>query len=484
MGKKKFLRHSRAGRRIYRIIVTAGLVLAWTVGAHAQPSNLPPSPLSIGQAIRYGVEHYPSVRASLARVSAAQSGVDLTRTAYLPRLDMGYQANRATFNNVSGLFFRDPFTLAISGPDLNRQSYTGAWGSATGALAGWEPFDFGFRSRNVETARAAERQAAAGVALTQLDVGLGVGNAFFAVAMASQAVEAMKGNVERRRVFAETVGVLVKSGLRPGVDLSRTQAELALARTQLIQAEQAQDIAQATLAEVLGVAGTTVAINANSLLNVPVVNGGLPEPAPWTHPQAIAQLNTAEIFRKRQEALDRAWVPKFNLEAGFTARGSGWDNQGNPAGGATGLGPDVANWAAGLSLRFALFDFASIRAQRSIERHNEQAERATYDQVIQALTGKHAKANATVKAALKVSENTPVQLSAAQDTELQALTRYKTGLATVLEVAEAQQLLVQATIDDALARLGVWRALLGLAGARGNLQPFLDLARRSIEKGP
>jgi outer membrane protein len=460
-------------------LLTAVLGTAIVVGA--QPLNFPLSPLTITQAIQFGIDHFPAVRASLARVSAAQSGVDLTRTSYLPRLDMGYQANRATFNNVSGLYFRDPFTLAIAGPDLNRQSYAGAWGSAAGALAGWEPFDFGLRARNVEAARAAERQAAAGVALTQLDVGLGVGDAFFTVAMASQAVEAMKGNVERRRVLAETIGVLVKSGLRPGVDLSRSQAELALARTQLIQAEQAEDIARATLAEVLGVAGTSVVIQANSLLNLPVVNG-LPEPSPWAHPQAVAQLTTVEIFRKRQEALDRAWVPKINLHASFTSRGSGWDNQGNHAGGATGLGPEVANWAAGLSLRFALFDFATIRAQRSIERHNEQAERATYDQVIQALTGKHAKAHATVKAALKVSENTPVQLSAARDTELQAQIRYKTGLATVLEVADAQQLLVQATIDDALARLGVWRALLGLAGARGDLQPFLELARESGEK--
>jgi outer membrane protein len=82
-----------------------------------------------------------------------------------------------------------------------------------------------------------------------------------------------------------------------------------------------------------------------------------------------------------------------------------------------------------------------------------------------------------VTAARRVADNTPIQLSASRATELQARVRYKAGLATMVEVAEAQQLLVQATIDDALARLGVWRALLGLAGARGDLQPFLDQAR-------
>jgi len=42
------------------------------------------------------------------------------------------------------------------------------------------------------------------------------------------------------------------------------------------------------------------------------------------------------------------------------------------------------------------------------------------------------------------------------------------------EVAEAQRLLAQAEIDDAVARLGVWRALLAAAQARGDLAPFLD----------
>jgi outer membrane protein TolC len=50
--------------------------------------------LSLAEAIQFGLDHYPAIRTAVARVSAAQSGVDLSRTAYLPRLEMGYQANR------------------------------------------------------------------------------------------------------------------------------------------------------------------------------------------------------------------------------------------------------------------------------------------------------------------------------------------------------------------------------------------------------
>ena len=41
------------------------------------------------------------------------------------------------------------------------------------------------------------------------------------------------------------------------------------------------------------------------------------------------------------------------------------------------------------------------------------------------------------------------------------------------EVAEAQRLLTQSEIDDVLARLSVWRGLLGIATAAGDVQPFV-----------
>ena len=65
------------------------------------------------------------------------------------------------------------------------------------------------------------------------------------------------------------------------------------------------------------------------------------------------------------------------------------------------------------------------------------------------------------------------QVSAARAATQQAIARYESGLATIDQVAEAQRLLTQAEIDDALAHLGVWRALLGVATAAGDLQPFI-----------
>jgi outer membrane protein TolC len=88
-------------------------------------------------------------------------------------------------------------------------------------------------------------------------------------------------------------------------------------------------------------------------------------------------------------------------------------------------------------------------------------------------------ADALADAARAIALNTPIQLAAAQQSEAQARARYEAGLASIVEVAEAQSLLVQAEYQHAMARVDVWRALLAQAVARGNVASFIELVRGS-----
>ena len=113
-----------------------------------------PATLTLGQAVQQSVEKYPAVRGSLEQVSAAASGINLARTAYLPRADFLGQVNRATHNNVFGLLLPQAVIPSISGPAQGTNSLNNVWGSAVGTLVSWEPVDFGLRKANVETAKA------------------------------------------------------------------------------------------------------------------------------------------------------------------------------------------------------------------------------------------------------------------------------------------------------------------------------------------
>ena len=446
--------------------------------AHGQQPELSAAPLTLLQAIEYALEHYPAVRESLAKQQEAQSGIDLAQTTYLPRVDIGVQGTRSTFNNVSGMFFPNSFFQPISGPDLGRNSYSSSWGSAAGILLAWEPFDFGLRSAQVGTAKAMERHSQAFVTLTQLEVALAVGDAYINVMMAQESRQALQANLERRVVFAKTVEVLVHNQLRAGVDGSRAQAETAVAKTQLLEAEQIVRSSLASLGELLNQADAQLTIQDSTLQAFP--EGTVPLTVdPAQHPLALVQKAAAEIPKKREEALANSWVPKFNLESTFFGRGSGWDNRGNRDGGGEGLLPDVPNWAVGLTATFSLLDVAAIRAQKQQEHYRTVAETARYDRVIQELTGQQVKARVIMESTRRIAEHTPIQLQAARQTESQAEAQFKAGLATVVDVSEAQRLVVQAAVDDARARLGIWKALLALSGAQGDLSQFLQLVRPS-----
>jgi outer membrane protein TolC len=123
-------------------------------------------------------------------------------------------------------------------------------------------------------------------------------------------------------------------------------------------------------------------------------------------------------------------------------------------------------------------DFASVRARKEIEAGNERVENARLEQVRVELRGQLDRARATVEGARAIAQNTPVQLEAVREAERQAVARYKAGLSTAIEVAEAERLLTQTEIDDALARLNIWRALLAAGVASGDLEPLLQLSER------
>jgi len=75
------------------VTVVVGLMLFTNWIAQAQ--QVPTTPLSIGQAVENALRNYPAVTVSQEQVNSAAAGIDLARTAYLPRVDSLAHVNRA-----------------------------------------------------------------------------------------------------------------------------------------------------------------------------------------------------------------------------------------------------------------------------------------------------------------------------------------------------------------------------------------------------
>lgn len=433
--------------------------------------------LSLEEAVTQAIQRYPSVRVSQEQVTAAAAGIQLARTAYLPRMDAVAGVNRATRNNTFGLLLPSQVIAPISGPVLGANNLTSVWGSTVGVLASWEPFDFGLRRANIAIAEASRTRAQTTVARTQFELATVTADTFLTLLAAQATVRAGQAAVERTDVLIRTVDALVRSELRPGAELSRSQAEQAAARTQLVRAEQAVAEAKATLAQLVGVEPTQLSTRTGQLMDIPAESAATEDPL-GNHPIAREQSAVVDEAQARLRALERSYVPRFNLQATGYSRGSGADTNGSTLGGLNGLGPNVANWGVGFTANFALFDLPAIRAREAAQTATLRAEKSRYEVVLAEITGRVNAAKATLEGARRVAENTPAEVRAAQAALQQATARYQAGLGVLVDVADAQRLLTQAEIDDALARLGVWRAKLALAAAEGNVQPVLQQAGR------
>lgn len=413
---------------------------------------------------------FPSIRAGTERVNAAAAAIRLARTGYLPRVDFLAQANRATRNNVFGMTLPQGVLPAISGPPLMSNSMTSVWGSATGFLVSWEPFDFGRRRAEVDRAEAERRRADATVRRTQLDVAAETADAFLTRIAAEQTIRAAEASVQRSRTVLNLVQAQVRAELRPGADESRARAELALAENQLIQTRQAVAEASAALGLYLNRDAATLRLEPGPLLALPP---SPPAPPNSEHPRVTEQQRTVEEIDAARRAIERSWYPRFNVQGASYARGTGAMPDGSTLRGVNGLGPNIYNWGTGLTVTFPVLDFASQRARSDIEQARARSEQARLEQIRRELNAAALRAAAQREAAVEIARNTPVRLEAARATEQQAVARYRAGVGALTDVAEAQRLVTQAEIDDSLARLNVWRALLRAAYAAGDLDPFL-----------
>jgi outer membrane protein len=462
-------------RTVCAIRVALAVALMLFLNLTGRGQQTPATPMSIGQAVDNALKNYPAVSVSQEQVNAAAAGIDLARTAYLPRIDSLAQVNRATRNNVFGLLFPQGVIPPISGPVLGSNNFGTVWGSAIGTLVTWEPFDFGLRRASVSAATASKTRSEATLKRTQFDVAGAAADAYLTLAAAQETVLAAQAGVDRADVLVRSVRALVDAQLRPGADSSRAEAELAAARTQVARAQQATEVARAVLAQFVGIDPAQITLASAKLLQLAP---GLipPQFNTATNPIAMEQNAAVEQAKAQLGTLDKSYYPRFFTQGSAYARGTGALMDGGRLGGVNGLAPDIQNYALGISVTFPILDLPSIRAKQASQSAVVRSETARYQQITTDLTARWNQAAAVLEGSRKIAADTPVQVSAATAALQQASARYQSGLGNIVDVADAQRLLTQAEIDDSLARLGVWRGLLGVAIAAGDVQPFINEA--------
>ena len=197
-------------------------------------------------------------------------------------------------------------------------------------------------------------------------------------------------------------------------------------------------------------------------------------------PELRQQRQSAAAAEFEVKAAARGALPRWYVLGTAYGRGTGVLAAGKFAEGAAGLAPTGAgNWAAGLGVDFSFTRWRAERAQQQLAAANAGRERARTAAVENVLAAAQQQAAADLAAAERVAVESPLERRAAATSEGQARVRYTSGLAGVVDLANAEQLLAQAERDDALSQLQLWRARLETAYAQGDLTPFLKATHGS-----
>ena len=430
-------------------------------------------PLSLLEALDYAGSHYPSVRAALDEKIAAGHDVAVARAAYLPQVNLLWQINRATDNNFTGLLLPQAVLPSLAGAVLP-QSGQSDWNSGAGVFVTWRPYDFGYRAARVDAARQTEAGAVQAVNLTELQVLAATANAYMNVVAAQSLAGVAKANLDRLHSFTTAIQVLVANKLRPGVDGAQADAAEALAGATLIDALADVDNQKATLAKLIGRPTSAFVIDGRGLEDsTPQDPRSLPSLIE-RHPAALQEAARVKQQVAQLRAINSAYAPRIDLTANASARGGGRTSTGAFMGAASGLAPNVDNWAVGLQVMVPLGTYPALHAQQEAQRARLDEERDRYDLTLGDLSEALAQAQTSLAGAWQIAQITPDALAAALQSESQQRIRYQSGLATVVDVTVAEAALAQAESEDAIARLNVWRALTALYAATGDLSPLRE----------
>ncbi|MBS0362983.1 MAG: TolC family protein [Proteobacteria bacterium] len=452
-----------------RLLSLAGLLAAASAWPAASAPEAGPAAqtLGLGAALEIADRSYPAVKAALEEKVAAASGVDAARAAYVPQVNLLWQINKSTINNMTGLLFPQGVLPSISGPVLPSQS-TMAWNEGAGVLVDFTALDFGVRRARLDAAKAGAKVASQTYELTRLQVMDATANAYLNVLAAQALVRAAQSNVERLHAFRLSVKTLVDNKLRAGVEGEQAAAAESLGQTQLIAAQGQLDGQRATLAKLLGRPVEGLALS-DPALDAAEGPAAAPDAAALAgHPAAQAQAAKVKEQKAELRAIDRSFAPKVDLLASASGRGSGKSATGVYQGGGAGLNIDTHNWGVGAQVTLPLGAYPLLMAQHRAQSAQVNAEQDRYDLTVRELNERLAQAGAAVRTAEATARETPLALAAARAAETQQRARYTSGLASAVDITAAEAALAQAEAQDAVARVNVWRAWSGYSVATGD----------------
>jgi outer membrane protein len=436
-----------------------GPTLAFTasVGHAAERAGEPAAApaMSLRAALAYAQAHEPGLQAARERVYAAKQEADLPAAQWQPTFGALAELVEGTSNNSTAT------QLSGSAVDLPRIGATAVREQAqfrpeaTTLLAlgaRQEVYDFGRIAAQSAAARALSAISESELNHTRLDLRLAVTSAYYAVRAAHALLEVAAQAETRAALHRDLAQAAVHNGLRSAIEVTRADADVTRFEVARVRAQGGLVVSRGVFAAAVGYEqpeldasdeGTDEArfpsraeAEARAVELDPAVQ------------EAVAKVRAEHALA---ESVSASLRPNLSASAAVSIRAGGAtaSNDVVPAG--SGFVPNVPNYSAGIVLNWPFFEpvtQARVRALRAREHalsdEVEVARQHAFSRTRQAYEGV-----AIADAALAALERA---LQAARANHEQAEGRFRAGLGTATELADAETLRLNAEVERVLGR--------------------------------
>jgi len=438
------------------------IMLAFTVGMGAggagageSAASPPDLRLSLHEAIQASVDNNVTVRLLKERIAAAQSAASTSLGAMLPNVSGFLNGRSQTVNlaafglppeRLSGLGLSrsvtDPFEVYDARASLVQNLFS------LSLIQRWRAAKTGIEVATLE-AEIAKRDVMATVGLLYMEA-----------LRADEAVKARRADMELSQQLLKLAQDRKAAGVATGLDVTREEVQLENTRQRLLVAQNDHESAQLNLIRALGIDFDVRLILTDSLTFVNVVHEK-PDEALATakehRTELKAQANRQRLASLSHSSVESERVPSLALNGDY-----GW----------IGLKPDeaYATRGVGLTLSVPIFDGGQREGRISETRSRVRQEAIRMKDVSDQVSLEVRNALLTLESSTQQVGVSHKGLDLAQKELAFAWDRFAAGLATNIEITNAQTSVARArdNVIEALFRFNASR--INLARAKGELE--------------
>lgn len=443
-----------------RTLLTIMLVLTVGMGAGGarageSASSPPDLRLSLHEAIQASIDNNVTVRLLKERIAAAQSAASTSLGAMLPNVSGFLNGRSQTVNlaafglppeRLSGLGLSrsvtDPFEVYDARASLVQNLFS------LSLIQRWRAAKTGIEVATLEAE------------IARRDVMATVGLLYMEALRADEAVKARRADMELSQQLLKLAQDRKAAGVATGLDVTREEVQLENTRQRLLVAQNDHESARLNLIRALGIDFDVHLVLTDSLTFVNVVHEKPDEAmatAQENRTELKAQANRQRLASLSHSSVESERVPSLALNGDY-----GW----------IGLKPDeaYATRGVGLTLSVPIFDGGQREGRISETRSRVRQEAIRMKDVSDQVSLEVRNALLTLESSTQQVGVSHKGLDLAQKELAFARDRFAAGLATNIEVTNAQTSVARArdNVIEALFRFNASR--INLARAKGELE--------------